>query len=768
LPDKSEACLLRLVPALTRGLALQEIDRLEAEKSALLDYVQEAEAVKQGHETQLARMQEAAESIGYKAAAAGAAKTKAAEAESKKLRNEVQVLTEEVEELQKVLFSKEEARTSGSNPHGQSFEELSVSYTEKVRELEEISGMQVDLVNMVQEANMEKEQQKGLITELQQTIVDMQEKFGSNKDGLTTELEELKASHNEKLSTLKDRAGQMDEMVEEKEKLLRENLKLKLYEEEIQALRQDLEESHEQLEKMSQKEKKEAAEHQGSDEIACADEMRAMQGALDKAQKSVEEALAMKAELAGKRKEVTEMEMRVADAEQAVRTAEKEATGFKKEAGEMRTLMGQHHADMLQNAQRAHEAEGKVSTLEMSLNVSEDTNTRLKETLDHFQESSVAERKAMSAQLEGLKLNGHTVLASPESGNDVGTLNATNEALQGTIVDLASETYELREQLQAREGGQPELHRQIRELQAQNQELEGQKEMLMRENQEIFQQKDEARMELAVSEEVEEGRRKMEHKMTILMAECDSLRQSLELSEMARKLSKQEMEKEQSQKREALSQFKELQRDCEELKAKLKEKEDMVYKVSREGPEAFKEEARYKSLEAQTYAWENRIIQAETRSTHDVSEEGLTRRGGDLLSRLRSKRSDPVQALQSSGVHTPGATDPQERFDAYARAKITADETWDVSNKSQGKRNSRFLSTVQDPGVSQGPEIDQGAFISHHSPVKQHEEDYPVKGRDDAMERKIAGFEEKFAMLRRSSIDRGNAHYTFAHSTNAA
>ena len=69
-----------------------DLRRVESEKGALLDYVQEAEAAKTRHETQMTRMKEAAETAGYKAAAHEKSKTKAAEAEAAQLRDELKAL----------------------------------------------------------------------------------------------------------------------------------------------------------------------------------------------------------------------------------------------------------------------------------------------------------------------------------------------------------------------------------------------------------------------------------------------------------------------------------------------------------------------------------------------------------------------------------------------------------------------------------------------------------------------------------------------------
>ena len=741
------------------------MERLEAEKSALLDYVQEAEAVKQGHEKQLAQMQEAAESIGFRAAAAANAKTKAAEAESNKLREEVRALTKEMEELKN---SKELAHNEGNSEsiitERERYEKLSASYDQKVRELEEITGMQTDLVNMVQEANTERESQKTLITELQGTLVELQGKYGSNHDGMKMELEKIHESHDGEIVRLQK---QLEEMQAEKELVLRDNIKGKLYEDEIKTLRAQVEEKTGIIEDMDAKIK--AMQENPIAEVAVEnageEDMRAMQAALDKAQKSVEEALSMKQELAAKRKELTSMELVVSDAGQKILMAEKESEGFKKEAAEMRTLMGQHHADMLQNAQRAHEAEGKVAALEMAARVSDETNKRLTETLEQFQQSSAVERKALSMQMEGLKSNGGQPTGSDSvttNENDVGTLHATNEALQGTIADLASQMYELREQLEVAESSHPNLEG----------ELETQKRQLVAQNEEIrfltekhtALEKEEARLQeivkelkTMVSEETSGKSKKLEHKLSVMMAECESLRSSLELSEMARKLAKEEMgkakqeaEKEKLEKEEVLTELKERRAECELMRQPIRmegpshEYEPQIYTrtIQTEAP------SERRVLHTRPHnAVENRIVSA-PRVTPDVGEEAFARRAGDLLGRLRSKRKDAVQPLASSGVNTPGASDPQERFDAYARAKSLEDRNWMVSDKS------RFLPTEEAPEeVSQGSEeIDHGAFITHDSVIE--------KRGDDAMERKIAGFEEKFATLRRNAIEKGS--FTFA------
>jgi len=90
---RAEASLAKAEAEATVASLEDALERLEAEKAALLDYVQEAEAAKESQESQTRqRIQDAAESAGFKAAASVSAKTKAAEAANRRLESELESL----------------------------------------------------------------------------------------------------------------------------------------------------------------------------------------------------------------------------------------------------------------------------------------------------------------------------------------------------------------------------------------------------------------------------------------------------------------------------------------------------------------------------------------------------------------------------------------------------------------------------------------------------------------------------------------------------
>jgi hypothetical protein len=145
---------------------------------------------------------------------------------------------------------------------------------------------------------------------------------------------------------------------------------------------------------------------------------------------------------------------------------------------------------------------------------------------------------------------------------------------------------------------------------------------------------------------------------------------------------------------------------------------------------------------------------------------------------------------------TPAPTDSQERFDAYARARVGEDGRWTGSaahpplnpprvegrewaQEAPREGEAKFDALdLNGDGVLTREEWGQGAggrggngvvkvkasrpspLVAHAS--QSHSRPDPPDGTKvlDERERKIAGFEEKFAQLRRNSIDKGA--FTFA------
>jgi len=352
------------------------------------------------------------------------------------------------------------------------------------------------------------------------------------------------------------------------------------------------------------------------------------------------------------------------------------------------------------------------------------SNQGLTKTLGQLQE----ERKVLLTQLEHRPASGVGFVE-----NDLGTLHATNEALQGSLADMAAQNYDLREQLsrtepvhapqQARGGHEQQLWEHSAEIQR-----------LRQANQDLNHQAEHHQSQISQSHH---HYTTMEQRLALTIAECDSLRSSLELSEMARQLAKQEMAKESEANANLAS------------KLALREEEE-AFRSHREIPRVglgMRGDATGGSFGTAAVAV-GRSVEAEqgilvSRVAEVAYEEAtgpaptVAERAGDLLGRLRPPHTRNLQPLQSSGVRTPGASDPQERFDAYARAKSSEDESWLAGQQT---RSHFHAHEPIPPFIKEGGQEEAEAKLQPPPPIN-------------------LGFEEKFAALRRNLIGNGVAAF---------